>query len=162
MEQIRGIDSLVREHPFCQDLDEAAIALMSGCAKNEQFPAGSMIARENQPSERLFLLRYGTAALEIRRPGHDPLIIETLEAGEILGWSWIVPPYRWAYDVRAVTIVRAISVEAGCLRAKCDDDHSFGYEIYHRILRVMANRLSATRLRLVDLYAPPPRAARAP
>ena len=160
MESIRGLDSLIREHPFCQGLDDAAIELMSGCARNEHFAAGSLIARENQESNRLFLIRFGTAALEIHRPGHDPLIIETLEEGEILGWSWIVPPFRWAYDVRAVTLVRAIGVEAGCLRDKCDKDHSFGYEIYHRITRVMANRLAATRLRLVDLYAPPARALR--
>lgn len=155
MEPIRSMDSLLREHPFCQGLDDAAIDLMSGCAQNVQFPEDAMIARADGPCDHLYLIRFGTAAREMRVPGREPLIIETLDEGEILGWSWIVPPYQWTYDVRAVTIVRAISVDATCVRAKCDQDHSFGYEIYHRIVRVMADRLATARLRLADLYAPP-------
>ena len=158
MVDVRGMNRLLGEHPFFADFGAEAIEMLAGCAANEHFPAGTLIAREGQTADRFYLIRHGSVALEIRVPGRQPLIVETLDAGEILGWSWIVPPYRWAYDVRAVTLTRAISLEATCLRDKCDADHSLGYEVYVRVVGVMADRLAATRLRLVDMYAPPAQA----
>jgi CRP-like cAMP-binding protein len=90
-------------------------------------------------------------ALEIDSPT-GPLIVETLEAGDIVGWSWIFPPYRWVYDVHIVERARLVVIDAGCLRKKCDADPEFGYRVMKRFAQVVAQRLAATRLRLLDLY----------
>jgi CRP-like cAMP-binding protein len=154
--KVEGLDILMQEHPFFEGLSAEALELLAGCAANERFPAGATIAREGDPADKFFLIRHGTVAQEIRIPGKDPLIVETLEEGDILGWSWIVPPYRWTFDARALDLVRAISLDAKCLRGKCEEDHSLGYDFYQRIVPVMSRRLTAVRLRLVDMYAPSP------
>ena len=152
---VEGLDRLLKEHPFFDGFDADALELLAGCAANERFAAGEFIARERSKADKFYVIRHGDVALEIRVPGREPLIIETLHEGEILGWSWIVPPFTWSYDVRAVNLTRAISIDAVCLRNKCDADHSLGYEIYKRVMPVVAQRLAAARLRLVDMYAPP-------
>jgi CRP-like cAMP-binding protein len=153
---VEGLDALMKEHPFFEGWSAEALELIAGCASNERFPAGRTIVREGAPADKFFLIRHGTVAQEIRVPGKDPLIIETLNEGDILGWSWIVPPYRWTFDARALELVRAISLDATCLRAKCEEDHSLGYDFYQRIVPVISRRLKAVRLRLVDMYAPSP------
>ena len=73
-------------------------------------------------------------------------------AGEVLGWSWLYPPYRWNFDARAVEPVRAFALDGNCLRAKCEADHDFGYELVKRFLQQVHMRLERTRLQLLDVY----------
>ncbi len=104
-----------------------------------------------------FLLREGSAALETFAPGRGRLIVETLHPGELVGWSWLFPPYRAHFDVRALEPVRALSFDGACLRGKCETDHDLGYELQLRFSQVLIERLDATQLRLLDLYGSRPR-----
>ena len=79
-------------------------------------------------------------------------MVETIEAGEVLGWSWLFPPYRTHFDARALSSVRATSFDGGCLRAKCEADPSLGYDLMKRFAQVFSERLQWTRLRLLDIY----------
>ena len=80
------------------------------------------------------------------------MMIQTIDEGDVLGWSWLFPPYVWHFDVKAVELTRAIAMDGECLRNKCEEDHELGYEIMKRFSHVMVNRLSATRLQLLDIY----------
>jgi len=81
-------------------------------------------------------------------------VIETLEEGDILGWSWLIPPYLWRFDARIVEPTRAIALDGKCLRMKCDENHDLGYELLKRFAHIVTQRLQATRLQLLDIYAP--------
>jgi hypothetical protein len=91
-------------------------------------------------------------ALEVTAPGRAPLVVQTLGAGEILGWSWLVPPHHWLFDAVALEQTRAIALDGRCLRGKCEADHDLGYELLKRFALIMEERLEATRLQLLDLY----------
>jgi CRP-like cAMP-binding protein len=91
-------------------------------------------------------------ALEIVAPQRGPIIVETLGEGDILGWSWLIPPYNWHFDARAVELTRAIALDGKCLRTKCEADHDLGYELLKRFTNIMEQRLEATRLQLLDIY----------
>jgi CRP/FNR family transcriptional regulator, cyclic AMP receptor protein len=80
------------------------------------------------------------------------LTIQTLGVGEVLGWSWLFPPYRWLFDARTIELTRAIALDGKCLRAKCDEDHHLGYEMVKRFAQVIIERLQASRLQLLDVY----------
>ena len=97
-------------------------------------------------------MRHGRVVLETFVPGRGALTIETLEEGDLLGWSWLFPPYRWHFDARALDLVRAVAFDGACLRGKIDDDHALGYELLDRFSPVMLERLQATRLQLLDVY----------
>ena len=148
----QGLERIVNEHPFLADLAAEHVHLVTGCAKNVRFEAGSYILREGDPADEFYLIREGRVALEIHAPGKREITFLTVGPGEIIGVSWLVPPYRWSYDARAIDQVRAISLDAKCLRGKCDADHSLGYEMMTRFVPILVQRLQATRLQLMDLY----------
>lgn len=147
-----GLDRLVREHPFFTDLKEEHCNLVCGCAKNVRFESGEYLLREGDRADEFYLIRDGRVALEINAPGRAGITFQTVGPGEIVGVSWLVPPYRWTYDARALERVRAISLDASCLREKCDTDHDLGYEMMIRFVPVLVQRLQATRLQLLDVY----------
>ncbi|MGQ9368554.1 cyclic nucleotide-binding domain-containing protein [Azospirillum sp. ST 5-10] len=155
MVQVEGLDRLLREHAFFRDFAPDALALLAGCARNEVFGAGTVIMRAGAPADRFYILRHGDVSVEIGVPGRGKAPLETLHEGDILGWSWLVAPYRWSFDARALTLVRAVSLDAVCLRGKMEENHELGYRLLQRFVPVMAERLTAARLQLQDLYAAP-------
>ncbi|HWR52833.1 MAG TPA: cyclic nucleotide-binding domain-containing protein [Bryobacteraceae bacterium] len=146
------IERILAQHPFFEGLDTGYIKLLTGCASNVRFDAGAYIFREAEEADCFYLIRQGKVALEIRAPQRPPLVIETLEEGEILGWSWVIPPYYWRFDARVVEPVRAFALDGKCLRGKCEKDHDLGYELLKRFSHIVDERLQTTRLQLLDVY----------
>ncbi len=147
-----GLERIIHEHPFFAGLDEAFIQLVCGCAKNVRFEAGQYLFREGGAADQLYLVRHGRVSLEVAAPGRGALTFQTLAEGEIVGVSSLLPPYRWTSDAKALDLVRAISMDATCLRTKCDADHDLGYEVMKRFVPVLVGRLQATRMQSLDLY----------
>lgn len=153
-----GLAPLLAEHPFFRGLRPEHLATIAGCASNVRFDAGAMIAREGDEAAKFYVIRHGTVAIESFAPNAGPVIIQTVSAGDILGWSWLLPPYNWQFSARAQELVRAVALDGTCLRAKCEADHDLGYELLKRFAEIVAQRLSATRLQLLDLYGQAPAA----
>jgi CRP-like cAMP-binding protein len=149
---MQTLESLIAAEPFFAGLDTEWTSLLAGCAGNVHFEAGSTIFRQGDSADAFYLLRQGSVALETFVPSRGPVVIGTLEAGEVLGWSWLFAPYRWHFDARAVGVVRATGFDGACLRGKCDDDPRLGYELMRRFAAVMIDRLQWTRLQLLDVY----------
>ena len=149
---MEGMEAIVREHRFFAGLDDNFVKLIAGCARNVRFNAGDYLFRAGEPANEFYLLRHGRVALDIAVPGRGMITIETVSAGEIVGVSWLLPPYRWDHDTRAVELVRAIGMDAKCLRQKCDADHDVGYEMMLRFVPILVDRLRALRLQLLDVY----------
>jgi CRP/FNR family transcriptional regulator, cyclic AMP receptor protein len=148
---MEGLERIVREHPFFAGLKEEFCQLISGCAKNVRFEAGQYLFHEGQAADQFYILRSGRVALEMGAPTRS-LTIQTLGEDEIVGASWLVAPYRWGFDAKALELTRAISMDAACLRGKCEDDHDLGYEMMKRFAPVLIQRLQATRLQILDVY----------
>jgi len=147
----RSIRELLAEPPLLQPLEPADLTVLAGCGRNDVFRPGAILAREGASADRFYVVRAGRVALELHTSAR-PLVIETLGAGDVVGWSWIFPPYRWTCDVEALDTTRVISIDGACLRAKCDADPAFGYRLMQRFAQVAVERLQATRLRLLDIY----------
>jgi CRP-like cAMP-binding protein len=146
------IEGLLREAPVFHGLGPDELALLAGCATNVHFEQGAVLFREGDAADTFYLVRHGSLALETFVPARGPAMIETLEAGEVAGWSWLFPPYRWHFDARALTPLRATAFDGACLRGKCEADPRFGYDLMSRFSQVLIERLQWTRLRLLDLY----------
>ena len=146
------LEPLLRDHPFLKDLEPEYVALLAGCAANVRFREGSFLFREGDPAGQCFLIREGKMALEIAAPGRGSIIVQTLGAGDVTGFSWLLEPHRWEFDGRAVEPVRALALDGTCLRGKCADDPRLGFELTQLFARLAIRRLQATRLRLLDVY----------
>jgi CRP-like cAMP-binding protein len=149
---MKSLDELVAESPIFAGLDQAYLELIAGCGQNTGFEAGHYLFREGDQADTFYLVRHGRVLLETFVPGRGALTIQTVDEGDVVGWSWLYPPYRWHYDARALDMVRAVAFDGACLRGKCSDDHTFGFELLMRFSPVMLERLEATRLQLLDVY----------
>lgn len=149
---MKTITDLLRNHPFFQGMAEKDLALLGGCGKNQVWQTNEYIARENTPADYFYLIRGGRAAIETALPNRPPLRLQTLQSGDILGWSWLFPPYRWCFDIRALETLHATALDGICLREKCREDPRLGYDLMQRFARIMTERLQATRLQLMDVY----------
>jgi CRP-like cAMP-binding protein len=157
---MQTMDQILAEQPFFVDLDHAAITLIAGCARNMHVEAGAYLFREGEDADVFFVVRHGRVALELHSPAGGTRLLDTVEDGEVLGWSWLVPPHHWFLDARAVDEVSVVSIDAKCLRGKCDEDPALGYALLQRVARVMYHRLQSARIRLLDLYGSPRAAVR--
>jgi len=148
---MEGLERILREHSFFSGIKEEYVALLAGCAKNVRFEAGEYVFHEGGTADQLYLLRSGRVALQISAP-ERAVTIQTVGESDIVGASWLVPPYRWGFDAKALELTRAISLDATCLRGKCEDDHDLGYEMMKRFMPILLQRLQAARLQILDVY----------
>lgn len=151
----RTIRDLLAGHPFFSGIDPEHLDLIAGCGRNVSFDAGAQIAREGDPAHYFYVLREGRVTVDVQEPIHGPIVVATLSPGDVLGWSWLFPPYRWRFDARALEPLHAVALDGVCLRGKCDSDPRLGYDLLHRFARIMVARLESTRLQLLDVYGRP-------
>jgi CRP-like cAMP-binding protein len=152
-----AIDLSLAEQPFLKGVNPEFIDEMAGCAFKANFDSEQYICKEGDPADHFYILMGGQVALEVHTPGGQIRTIQTLYEWEALGWSWLFPPYRWHFDVRALTPVELIAFDARCLREKCEQNHDLGYELMKRFTQVVIERLQATRFQMMDVYRAPAR-----
>jgi CRP-like cAMP-binding protein len=149
---MRTIEAMLQDVPLFEGIGDEALELLAGCASNVRFADGEVLFRDGDQADTFYVVRHGSVALETFVPPRGSVTIETIEAGEVVGWSWLFPPYRWHFDARALGVVRATAFDGACLRGKCDEDPALGYDLMRRFAQVMIERLQWTRLRLLDVY----------
>lgn len=152
---IRTIEELLAETRLFADLAPQHLQTIAGCASIAHFDQGEHIFREGGEADTFYVLRSGAVALETHVPGRGSALLMTLHDEDVLGWSWLFPPYRWHLDARALEPVRALAFDGRCLREKSGADHELGYELLRRFAEVIVSRLQATRMQLLDVYHHP-------
>jgi CRP-like cAMP-binding protein len=148
----KDIEGILKGHPFFQGLDAGQVSAIAECASEVQYEAGHKIFKEGQPSEQFHLIRSGEVALEIFVPGKGPVVIQTVGENSILGWSWLVPPYKKQYDARVSKLVRALLFDGKRIRALCEQDPKLGYALLMKFSKIMSDRLWAARIQILDIY----------
>ncbi len=149
---MEDLERFLAESPFLKGMKKKHLKVLVGCASNVKFEAGEFILREGQAANACYLIRQGKVALEVAAPQRGPITIQTIGEGEVLGWSWLVRPFHWHFDARAVELTRAIALDGECLRKKCEKDNILGYDILKRFMEVMVERLMAARFQRLNVY----------
>jgi CRP-like cAMP-binding protein len=145
-------EGVLESTPIFSDMKRDHITTIAGCAMNMRFPAGERIYAEGDPADKFLIVREGRVAIDMETPHRGVLTVQTVGPGDVVGWSWLFPPYTWHYNARAVRDTRAIALDGKCLRGKIERDVELGYEIMKRFSAVMLDRLEATRMQLMDIY----------
>ena len=151
-EEDAKVASLAR-HPFCRGLNHTHLALLADSALISHFKAGQVIFREGEPADHFYLIEEGKVVLESGAGYGEPVVIETIGAGDSLGWSWMMPPYVWHFTARAVESTEAIHFAGTILLEYCEKDHSLGFELHKRMSAVMMKRLQAARKKMLSIHA---------
>ena len=152
---MEDLERLLRDHNFLKGLSESHTRLMVSCAKNVRFARGEFLLREGREATTFYLVRVGNIALEVNVPGRGVVLMETVGPDDVLGLSWLIPPYHFHLDARAVEPVVALAFDGTCLRGKMEADHDLGFALTKRLFEKAYRRLERVRLQRLDLYKAP-------
>ncbi len=145
----------IADRPFFSGMAPDHLAVLQSVCSDVTFAAGKTIFREGGVAAEWYLINDGVVTLEIDVPGRGPHILQTLHEGDVLGWSWLFPPYRWSFDAFARTDVAALRFDAAPLREAKGRDANLGYDLMQRFAQVLVQRMQAARLQLLDIYGTP-------
>ena len=148
---MKTLNEAITNHPFFHGMKPEHLAVLSDGAKAVQFKAGDVLFREGEPANQFYLIGSGKIALEAHEPADGNTLVQTLGAGDVLGWSWLFPPFVWHFQARAVEPTDAIVLSGARLLVAAERDHGFGYELMKRVVKVVIHRLQATRKQLLAL-----------
>ena len=152
---MKEMSEILGSHRLLAGMSSAELDFLVGCARLVSFTPGQLLLREGDAADTHYLVRRGHVAVDVHEPGRGSMVIETVGSGGVVGWSWIIAPYRWTFDARAIDAVGAVAIDAACLRAKLVADPRFGVAVLTRVSSELLSRLQSTRLRLLDLYGAP-------
>jgi CRP-like cAMP-binding protein len=146
-----NLGKIITSHPFLKGISPHHFRLLTDCAMLTSFQPEEVIFREGDPANRFYLIQNGLVSIECRTQESARKRIQTVSAGDVLGWSWLFAPYYWHFDARALEYTQAVFFYGTPLRAECESDHNLGYELVMRMAEVMAKRLQNTRRQLLDV-----------
>jgi len=152
---MEDFERVLREHDFLKGLSAEHTRLLVSCAKNVRFASGDFLLREGSEASSFYLLRVGHVALEVDVPARGVVQMETVGPGDVLGLSWMIPPYLSHLDARAVEPVVALAFDGTCLRGKMEADHDLGFWLAMRLFEKAYARLERVRLQRIDVYGTP-------
>ena len=152
---MKTVCSSVINHPLFRDMKIEHLEILSQGATEVRFELGQIIFRQGEPANKLYLIENGTVGLEATRPNQPPVSIQTLHAGDALGWSWLFPPFAWNFQARAGAGCGLLCLDGGHLLATSREDAHFGYELMKRLGQIAIQRLQATRRKLLELTRTP-------
>ncbi|MER3416793.1 MAG: Crp/Fnr family transcriptional regulator [Gemmataceae bacterium] len=143
---------VVKRHAFLERLQEAQRQLLEPGLKSFTAAPGEYLAREGEPAHAFYLIQSGHVAIGTHLGERGAVPIQTVGPGDVVGWSWVVPPYRWQFDARAVDRVEGLFFEAAWLRELCEKNTTLGYQVLKQLIASISSRLAATRLQKLDVY----------
>jgi CRP-like cAMP-binding protein len=141
----KGILGTFANHAFLRGLGDRHLMTLASAARPFNVGPGTLLAREGETAKALYLIQAGQVAVEMHRPDRSVVRVQTVGPGEVVGWSWIVPPHRWQFDCRAVDSVQGLALDGEWLREQCEKDYQLGFHLLQHLVAVIASRLAATR-----------------
>lgn len=151
--QVEPLVTRVALHPFLAGMNQTQLTLLTDCAVSRHFDADQIILREGEFANGFYLVETGKIALESVAGFGESIPIQIIGPGDLLGWSWMFPPYVWQFAARAIEPTTALFFHASILREYCEKDHSLGYELLKRISAVMVTRLQAAHDQMLAVYS---------
>jgi CRP/FNR family cyclic AMP-dependent transcriptional regulator len=145
------LEKILGEHPFFKGMKERHLRTLVESATVVRFEPGDAIFREGDPAHCFYLIRTGKVTLQLVSYRIEPFTVLTLDQDDIIGWSWLFPPYRWKLTAKALDVTRAISLDGTRLRTGCDEDHDLGYELMKRFAQIIDRRFDALSEHLVEV-----------
>ena len=148
---MKSLTETITNHAFFHGMKPEHLAVLTDGAKAVPFKVGDVLFRKGEPANQFYLIESGKIALEAHEPADGTILVQTLGAGDVLGWSWLFPPFSWNFQARAIEPTSAIVLSGAHLLVTAEGNHDFGYELMKRVAQVVIHRLQATRKQLLAI-----------
>ncbi len=145
--------ALTTKHPFLIEMEPRHAEIILQGAIEQQFQPGEIIFREGEPANRFYLVNWGEVALEIQCPSNGTVFIQTLRGGDVLGWSWLFPPFAWNLQARVVKPTSVIACDGAHLLVTAEEDDDFGHALMKRVAHIAIQRLQSARRQLIQVQS---------
>ena len=155
-EETRSLADDLGQSPIFRNLEKPFLQLLAECAHELEIAPETFLFRAGEPATSFFLVLEGSVTLEVYTPHRHAITLQTLKPGELVGWSWLIPPYRWSFDAHCMDPTRVIAFDGQCLRQRFEQNHDLGYQLLRRFLLVMAQHLRAMQMQLLEFYESEP------
>lgn len=152
MRETKSINNLLQEHLFFSDFTSETVEYIAGCGKNVHFAPNEYLTREDEDADYFYVIKSGKVAVQLHDPGKGDMVISTLGKDDIAGFSWIFPPYKYTFDIKALGHTSAVAIDGKCIRSKCEKDKELGYQLMKQFASLAITRLSNLRMQLLDVY----------
>ncbi len=149
---MKSISDILKEQAFFEGMPGEMLDYLSGCGQNMHFGPNDYLGKENDSSDFLYIIKKGKVAVEVLHPVHGAVTIRTLGSGEVAGFSWIIPPYRLHFGLKALEHTSVLALNGTCVRGKCEEDYHLGFLLMKNSAIIMNKRLRDTRIQLLDVY----------
>ena len=147
---MKSLRETITEHPFFLGMKPEHLDVLVGCASETKLKPDQVLFREGEPASQFYLIEGGRIAIESRQLSSGSERVQTLGPGDVLGWSWLFPPFTWHFQARALEPARAIVLDGARLLVTAEKNREFGYELMKRVAHVVIRRLQATRKQLLE------------
>lgn len=151
----QDIEQVIADAPFFDGLGTEAVTFLASCARRASFSDQEAVFTHGAPADAFYLLLSGGITVEIGAISGPPLMLEELTAGSVLGWSWLIPPYRWHFQARAVAPTEVLAFDGAAVRRHCEDDPQFGLALFKRFSGLMSERMEHARRTMMESWNPP-------
>ena len=148
---MKTLNEAITRHAFFHGMKPEHLVVLTEGAKAATFKVGDVLFREGEPACQLCLIETGKIALEVHKPANGAMLVQTLDGGDVLGWSWLFPSFVWHFQARVIEPANVIILDGAHLLVSAERDHDFGYELMKRVAQVVIHRLQATRKQLLSL-----------
>jgi CRP-like cAMP-binding protein len=152
---MQSIEEYLSTHAFFSGLDDSFMKFLTSSAKEVQIKEGHVLFQQGKPADKFYLVRNGKISVQVPALMGPTLELQTLGEDQILGWSWLIPPYRWNFHARALEDSEVLEFDGSAILARCEEDPKFGYELFKRFAALMSERLDAARQKMMDQWDPP-------
>ncbi|NNE63268.1 MAG: cyclic nucleotide-binding domain-containing protein [Gammaproteobacteria bacterium] len=149
------IEDYLSNHPFFSGLDDNFLKFLADSATELTIKKGDVLFRQGKPADAFYLLRQGQISIQVPALVGPSLEIQHLGQNQLLGWSWLIPPYRWNFLARAEEDSKLLQFDGNAILTRCEEDNQFGYELFKRFASLMSERLDAARQKMMDQWNPP-------
>jgi CRP-like cAMP-binding protein len=152
---MQSIEDYLSTQSFFSGLDDSFMKFLSNSAQGVQLKEDQVLFQQGKPADKFYLLRSGQVSIQVPALVGPTLELQVLGEGQILGWSWLIPPYRWNFQARALEDSDLLEFDGSAILAHCEEDPKFGYELFKRFAALMSKRLDAARQKIMDQWDPP-------
>lgn len=151
----QSIEEFLSAHAFFSKMDASFLKFLADSVTELQVKQGGVLFKHGNRADKFYLLRNGQVSIQVPAVMGPTLEIQTLGENQILGWSWLIPPYRWSFQARALEDSDLLEFDGSAILARCEDDPKFGYDLFKRFAALMSERLDAARQKMMDEWNPP-------
>jgi CRP/FNR family transcriptional regulator, cyclic AMP receptor protein len=146
---MKTLREIITEHPFAHGMKPEHLEVLVECATEVQLKTDQLLFHEGEPANQFYLVESGRVAIEAHEPADGSALVQVIEAGDVVGWSWLFPPFSWHFQARALEPTRAIMLNGAHLLVTAERNPAFGYDLMKRVSKTVIHRLQAARKRIL-------------